>query len=277
MPRDINLTSQKWNEIVFDGKPTDYGAYQMRKSSSRRHVIAFFAIVVLMVFVALLPKLIETVANMRAKTDNISDDTTLADLKLMEELEKQNEVKQQVMAEPPPPLKSTIQFVAPVIVPDEEIEPDQQLKSQDELQDSKAQVSLFDVKGDDEVLGVDKADLEAHQRVAEAVDNTVYDFVQQMPEFPGGETELLKFLNSSIKYPVIAIENNIFGTVTARFTVMQNGSIGNITILSSPDRVLSDEATRVIKSMPRWIPGKQNGKAVNVNFTVPVRFVLKDM
>lgn len=275
MAKDINLTSKRWNDIVFDGKPQDYGAYEMRRTSSRRHVIAFIFIVLLVTLVALLPVLIETVAKFRPAAENISEDTTLADLKTIEEVEKQNEIAQQVAAEPPPPLKSTIQFVAPEIVNDEDIKDDEMIKTQEELQQSTAQVSLFDVEGTDEELGVDKAELEVHQAAAEEVDNKVYDFVQQMPQFPGGNEELLKFLGTNIKYPSIAAENGVEGTVVVRFTVMSDGSISNVNVLSGPDSSLNNEAVRVVKTMPRWIPGKQNGRAVNVNYTVPVRFVLK--
>ncbi len=271
MAKDINLTSRRWSDIVFEGRPKDYGAYEIRLSSTRRHIVAFLCVVALVAVVASLPKLIETVANMRPQSDNLSDDTTLADLALLEEVEKQDEIVQQTIVEPPPPLKSTIQFVAPVIVADEEIAEDELIKSQTELQTSTAQVSLFDVEGDDEELGVDKAELVEQQKIAGDAE-VIHDFVQQMPQFPGGNEELMKYLYAHIQYPRIALENNISGTATVRFAVMKDGSIGNLSVLQSPDRSLSDEATRVIKGMPKWIPGMLNGKPVNVYYVVPVHF-----
>jgi protein TonB len=274
MAKDINLTSKQWNDIVFEGRPKDYGAYELRLSSTKRHIIAFLFIILLVVFVTFLPKLIETVEALRPAPDNLTEDTTLADLAAIEE-QKIEELVQQTQVEPPPPLKSTIQFVAPVIVDDEDMTEDEQIKSQDELNASDTQISLFDVEGTDDELGVDKAELEEHQQAAGEGTGHIYDVVQQMPQFPGGDAELLKYLRDNIVYPTIAMEHGIQGTVTVRFAVMSDGSIGNITTISSPDRTLSDEAVRVIKSMPRFIPGMQNGKPVNVYFHVPVIFRLQ--
>lgn len=275
MAKDINLTSTKWNDIIFEDKPKNYGAYEMRQSSSKRHIWAFLITAVLLVFVSLLPQILETVARLRPAPDNISTDTTLADLELMDETEKLDQVVQET-APPPPPLKSTIQFVAPEIVADEEIPDEERLKSQEELLASKADVSLFDVEGDDDAHGIDKAELESHREIAaEVVDNKVYDFVEQMPSFPGGDSELRKFLSSNVRYPEIARENEIQGTVVMRFTVDRDGSITNVTVLASPDNSLTKEATRLIGSMPNWIPGKQNGVAVRVNYNVPIVFKIQ--
>jgi protein TonB len=272
MAKDINLASKQWNDIVFEDRPKDYGAYDIRLSSSKRHIVAFVFIIFIMAFVAMLPKLAETVANLRPPVENISDDTTLADLELLEEIEKQEEIIQQTIVEPPPPLKSTIQFVPPEIVADEEIEDEDLLKSQEELQESTAQVSLFDVEGTDEELGVDLATLQEHQEVAGVVDETIHDFVDQQAQFPGGLTELNRWLEDNLKYPAIASENGISGTVTLQFAVMVDGTTGMFVELASPDKSLTDEAIRAVKAMPKWIPGMLNGKAVNSTFRLPVKF-----
>jgi protein TonB len=273
MSKDINLTSKKWNDIVFEGRPKDYGAYEIRLSSSRRHVAAFICIVALMVVVALLPRLIETVASFRTVAENISEDTTLADLKILEdEVQQQDEIVQQAAA-PLPPLRSTIQFVAPVIVDDEEINEDELIKTQDELQKSTAQISLFNVEGTDEELGVDLAELEEHQIIAgENVENKVFDFVQQKPQFPGGDKALLEYIYSHVEYPQMAIDNGIQGTVTVRFVVRSDGSIDDVTIMRSPDPILDKPSTDVIKRLPKWIPGSNNGVPVNVYFYTNIIF-----
>lgn len=105
-------------------------------------------------------------------------------------------------------------------------------------------------------------------------DEKPYEAVEQMPTFPGGETELMKFIRDNLKYPVIAQENGIQGRVILRFVVSKTGAIDNVTVLRSLDPTCDKEAIRVVKSMPKWIPGKQNGNNVPVYFTLPVVFKL---
>ena len=101
-----------------------------------------------------------------------------------------------------------------------------------------------------------------------------YDAVEQMPTFPGGEAELMKFIRDNLRYPLTAKKEGIQGRVILRFVVTKTGAIDNITVLRSLDPACNEEAIRLIKSMPRWIPGKQNGNAVPVYFTLPVVFKL---
>ena len=101
-----------------------------------------------------------------------------------------------------------------------------------------------------------------------------YDAVEQMPTFPGGEAELMKFIRENLKYPLSAQKEGIQGRVILRFVVSKTGTIENITILRSLEPACDEEAIRLIKSMPRWIPGKQNGNAVPVYYTLPVVFKL---
>ena len=109
----------------------------------------------------------------------------------------------------------------------------------------------------------------------EDIDVPVY-FVEKMPEFPGGQQALFKYLSENIKYPVIAQENGIQGKVTCQFTINKDGSIVDIEVIrSGGDPSLDKEAVRVIKSMPKWKPGKQNNKTVRVRYTLPVRFKLQ--
>lgn len=96
-------------------------------------------------------------------------------------------------------------------------------------------------------------------------------FVESMPEFPGN---IFKFLSEHINYPAVAIDNQIQGKVICQFVVNRDGSIEDVVVVSSIHPSLDKEAVRVIKSMPKWIPGKQRGKAVRVKFTLPVNFKL---
>ena len=96
-----------------------------------------------------------------------------------------------------------------------------------------------------------------------------------MPSFPGGPSALMQYLSSNIKYPVVAEENGVQGRVVCTFVVERDGSITDVRVVKSVDPSLDKEAVRVVKSMPKWIPGKQNGSAVRVKYTVPVTFKLQ--
>ena len=96
-----------------------------------------------------------------------------------------------------------------------------------------------------------------------------------MPSFPGGNEALMKFLQENVKYPVVAQENGVQGRVVVSFVVERDGSITDVKVVRSVDPSLDKEATRVVKSMPHWIPGKQNGAAVRVKYNVPVSFRLQ--
>lgn len=274
MAKEISLTSQKWNDIIFEGKNKDYGAYEMRKSSSKRHIIALIVIAVFVVFVSFLPLLVETIAA-GLRTESLDGDVVLADLQQLEDQVKEKDIIRDQAVEPPPVLKSTIQFTVPEIVPKEQIAEDEEIKAQEDLAESKVQISVATVEGV-EKGGVDIADLNQHKVVAE-VEDKVFDSVEQMPEYPGGRNALTRFIQSKLQYPEIAASNGIKGTVTIGFIVGIDGSISEITVLDGvKDRSLQAEALRVVKLMPKWIPGKQNGQGVKVRMKYPITFNLQE-
>lgn len=102
----------------------------------------------------------------------------------------------------------------------------------------------------------------------------VFDVVEVMPQFPGGQIAMLKYIMENIKYPEQAMKEGIQGRVTVRFIVEKDGSISDVKPVLSVHPLLNKEAVRVVKSMPKWTPGKQNGKPVRVRFNVPVMFKL---
>ena len=106
-------------------------------------------------------------------------------------------------------------------------------------------------------------------------DNNVYSVVESLPSFPGGNAAMQQWMSQNLKYPPVAQENGIQGTVTVQFVVEKNGSISNVKVIRGKDPSLDREAVRVVSSMPRWTPGKQNGKPVRVSYTVPVKFALQ--
>lgn len=272
----IDLTSREWCDLVFEGRNKAYGAFELRQSSPKRHNIAMIIIIVVAVIAFSVPALIRFVTPEKVE-EAMTEVTTLS--KLPEAEVKKNEDLKPLAPEtpPPPPLKSSIKFTAPVIKKNEEVSEEDEIKSQDELaKNDKVAISIADVKGNDEINGADIADFKEVVRpeAPKEEKEVPYQAVEQMPQFPGGDAELMKYIQDHLKYPVIAAENGIQGRVIVRFVVSKTGEIQDVTVLRGVDSSLDKEAVRVIKSMPKWIPGKQNGNNVAVYFTVPVMFKL---
>ena len=101
---------------------------------------------------------------------------------------------------------------------------------------------------------------------------TIFRSVEQMPQFPGGEAALMKYIDNHIKYPANAAKNNIQGRVIVQFVVRKDGSVGKVKVVRSVDKDLDKEAVRVVKSLPKFTPGRQNGQVVSVWYTLPVTF-----
>jgi len=272
MQKNININSEEWCEIVFQGKNKEYGAYVLRSLTGKRHRNALILVSVLFVVGLLLPGLIKTV--LPEKKERMVEVTSLADLKI--EQEKPKEETPNIEVPPPPPLKSSIKFTPPVIRPDEEVAEQDEVKTQETLNETKVSISVADVKGTNEETGIDVADLDKNQAITqEAPPEEVFVIVEQMPEFPGGETALRKYIANAIKYPVIAQENGIQGKVFVTFVVDKDGSITQAKVTRGIDPSLDKEALRVINSLPGWVPGRQGGKPVKVSYTVPISFVLQ--
>ena len=264
----IDLTSLEWREIIFQGKNKEYGAYQLRGDSNKRHNISMIIITVVALVGFSLPKLIELATPKQKEVM-----TEVTSLSALDKAEVKNDIKKVEPVEPPPPLKSSIKFTAPVIKKDEEVTDENEIKSQQELTDAKSAISIADVKGNDEVNGQDIADIK--ENVTQEVEEKVWEVIEQMPQFPGGESELLSFIAKSIRYPVIAQENGIQGRVILRFVVSKTGVVSNVEVLRSLDSACDKEAVRVVKTLPNWIPGKQNGVTVPVYYTLPITFRLQ--
>lgn len=267
----IDLTSREWCELVFEGKNKAYGAYEMRQTSPSRHNKALVIVVIFILIAFSLPFLLKAVANQEDK-ETMTEVTSFADLDTPEEEPEQQELKKPDLP-PPPPLKSTIKFTPPVIKKDEEVREEDEMKTQEDLNLNKTAISIADIKGTDDIHGKDIADIrEVVKEPVEEKKQEIYHTVEQMPQFPGGETELLKYIRDNLQYPQAALENNIQGRVIVQFVVGKDGKVTNVQILKGVDRLCDQEAVRVIESMPQWIPGKHNGVAVPVYYRVPVTF-----
>ncbi len=166
--------------------------------------------------------------------------------------------EQEIKPPPPPPPPQVIE-VLNIVDNDVEIE--------DELE-------IDDSEADDETV-IDVAPVVVAQEEEESEESEVFFIVEDMPEFPGGELALRKWIANEINYPVIAQENGIQGKVYVTFVVGKDGSVSNATIARGVDPSLDKEALRVVNKLPKWKAGKQRGKPVNVSYTVPINFVLQ--
>lgn len=263
----------EWCELIFKDRNKNYGAYKMRRDLGKRQTAALVIVTAVAFAGFTLPRLIRMA--IPAQKEEMVEVTQLSAL---EEPEVKEEILKKVepVAPPPPALKSTIKFTAPVIKKDEEVHDDDELKSQEELTQTKIQISIADVKGNDELNGKDIADLqEVITQAPETQKEEPYTMVEQMPLFAGGPAELLRYIAKNLKYPVIAQENGIQGKVILRFVVSAQGFVEEVKVLRSLDPYCDKEAIRVVKSLPQWIPGKQNGRNVPVYYTCPIVFKLQ--
>lgn len=265
----LDLNSEQWCELVFEGRNRAYGAYELRRSSAVRHNKAMLIILIVAVIAFSLPALLKIVMPEHVAKEVMTEVTTLSQLPPPEV--KSDAVKK-VAAAPPPPLKSTIKFTAPVIKKDTEVREEDEMKTQEEVTQAKVAISVADVHGNDEENGADIADIK--EIAPDPGTEVPFTVVEQMPQFPGGTNEMMKFIQKHINYPAIAAENGIQGKVYLRFVVLPSGEIGHVEVLRSLDPSCDKEAMRVVKMMPKWIPGKQNGNAVSVYFTLPIAFKL---
>ena len=273
----IDLIDNGWVDLVFEGKNHSYGAYQLRKETGKRNLMAILVMFAIGVAIAAFVAIKGVVENAMKQDVAIEADVELA--KLAEKKEAKVEKKEEPKVEKieVEKVKSSVKFVPPVIKKDSEVKPEEELKSQEELNKTNTAIGAFDVKGNDEAAGeVLKAkEVIAQPEPPKEEETKVFDVVEQMPSFPGGPSALMQFLSSNIKYPVVAEENGVQGRVVCTFVVEKDGSITDVRVIKSVDPSLDKEAMRVVKSMPKWIPGKQNGSAVRVKYTVPVTFRLQ--
>ena len=273
----LDLVSNEWTDLVFEGRNQAYGAYKLRKGTTKRNVwsILIVALAALLLFIGLsIQKMVEA--------NRTVENTQAIELSALEQKKKEAKVEKKEVIKVEPEkvvekVKSSIKFTAPVIKKDNEVKDDEEIDLQ-KVENTNTTIGAFDVQGNDEVGG---EVLKAKEEIAQPEppkheeENKVFDVVEQMPSFPGGMPALMQWLSQNIKYPVIAAENGVQGRVIVQFVVEKDGSVTDVHVAKSVDPSLDKEATRVVKAMPKWNPGKQNGSAVRVKYTVPVMFKLQ--
>ncbi|MBO7609687.1 MAG: energy transducer TonB [Muribaculaceae bacterium] len=285
MPKDVDLSSREWCDLVFEGKNKDFGAYEMRTTSTKRHnkaVLYTLIGAILAVAAAIsIAKVNEYLAERRL-AEEAQQDEVLID---MGENEEPEEEQQERLEQPKPEVLpeevlNTVKVTELRIVEDEKVKAEDEIKTQDELKETQTAFGQKDNDKGTEDRNVtrtlrDEVVVEKKEPEKKVEKEEVFRSVEQMPTFPGGEAALMKYLSSHIQYPTMAQENNVQGKVIVQFVVTKTGKVGEVKVVRSVDKDLDREAVRVCKSLPNFVPGRQNGQPVSVWYTLPVTFKLQ--
>jgi periplasmic protein TonB len=247
------------DDIVFEIRNKDYGAYQLRKKYDRTVIVALMFGIIVVSTAVITPYL-----NAKALENRQKRAEREVEIK-MENLDTPDETVAPPPPPPPPPADVVQQqkYVPPVVVDSVKPEETTQLMTADDAQNEIR---------DNEVVEVQEVKAEVQEAEPEELPFIV---VEEMPEFPGGVLELQKYIASNTNYPEVPKENNIQGKVIVRFCVTAKGGVSQVSILRGVDPELDAEAIRVVNTLPAFKPGKQGGKPVPVWYSVPINFTLK--
>jgi len=264
-----NVVYSGRNNIVFEGKNQEYGAFVLRRSYNKTVSKAVLFSVLFLVFCLSVPAILAYLESLKSEEVVIKDDNNV---NLMDAPPVNPDEPPPPPVEPPPPVQETIKFVPPVVtneeVPEEDIPP-----TQEELKETNAGVTTQEGSGD-----IVDLPIEQNNEVIEDPDaNKVFVSVEEMPSFPGGDEGLMKYMQKSVNYPSLEKENGISGTVYVYFVINKEGNVEDTKVVRGVKggSGLDKEALRVISNMPKWSVARQNGRPVKVQFTYPVKFVLK--
>jgi protein TonB len=260
----FDLRSKGRMEIVFQNRNKEYGAYPIRKNYEKR-VASSLSLVTFILFILIVMHWAAGVLKSADRLNSLHHDEILT-LTEPPPIDKTAPPPPPIIT-PPPPILQTIKFSVPKVVKDETIE-SEALPTQEEVRN--VQVSTSTQEGNTDL----SLPLE-NPVVAEPLEEKIFTHVEEMPSYPGGNDALMNYLQKNIRYPVQARENNIEGTVYISFMIDNNGKIRDATLLRGLGGGCDEEALRVVKLMPDWKPGRQNGTNVKVKgIVVSVKFSL---
>lgn len=269
---DINkILKSDYLDILFEGRNKSYGGYELRrKYPTRMRNAAFIGIGVIVLAVAA-----PAIASLLKPKEKPAPVAIMKEVTLAEPppVDPKKPPPPPPPSQPPPPVKPTVKFTPPVIKKDEEVKEDEKPPDVKELKEASAGVKTQegDVNGIDPGIvdnpGTGTGVVEAPPPPKEEI----FTYVEQMPE-PG--FDINAYLSKTIQYPPQAREANVQGRVVVKFVVDENGNIGSITVVKGIGGGCDEEAKRAVAGMPKWKPGKSNGKAVKVFYTLPVKFTL---
>jgi protein TonB len=261
-------------DLLFEGKNQKYGAYALRRGYQKRLGEALLVtIAVVGLFI-----LFFVVAGYLRKHDAVKPAPPQNDLVLDQVNIKQRDQPPPPLPPPapePPKVKPQVQYVPPQVVKDDQVKQAEEMPDIDLIKNRAISTvtKAGAINGMDPGLVADKG---TGVVAAAPVTDRVFTYVQQMPSFPGGQAALMQYLRNHIRYPDIARENGIEGLITVEFIVGPDGTIRDVTTVGAKKGGgLEEEAIRVVSDMPKWTPGRQNGRAVTVQFMLPISFMLK--
>jgi periplasmic protein TonB len=254
------VNAPDFDDIVFEERNKEYGAYRLRKKYNRNVLIGMLIGILIIGTAIITPYLNAKAAEGRTKR---------AERQVEIKLENLDTPNEQVAPPPPPPPPPTDvvqqqRYVPPVVVDSIKPEDIKQLMTADQAQTEVTNKEVVEV--------VQQVKEEVQEADPEA---TPFVVVEEMPMFPGGDVELLKYISEHTQYPEVAKENNIQGRVIVRFCVTSKGGVSQVSVLKGVDPELDKEAIRVVNTLPTFKPGKQGGKPVPVWYMVPITFTLK--
>ena len=287
--RNVDLTSKEWRDIVFSNKNKEFGAYQLRAKSDKRHNMAVLYTLIGLVIVLFLIFGYSKYSDYQAEKAALeakekAEKMSQAILEQVEETpEEDEEIEEQKFEQPevvvPEEVLATVQVTQIAIVDADKVK--------NEVMDMETQQEDNTARGVVNQEGSDDADKfkavqeqvvvkEPEPEVQKPKEEQIFVAVEQPAEFPGGMAALKRWLNNNMRYPEAAQQNDIQGRVIVNFVVEKDGSIANVKIAKGVDKDLDREALRVVKKMPKWQPGKNNGVAVRSYFNLPVTFRLQN-
>ena len=285
MAKEVDLSSREWCDLVFEGKNKDFGAYVIRTSSTKRHNMAvLWTLIGAIIFGLLVFGLVQANKYIEARRLQNAQDQTEVLIDMSQEAEEPEPEQQRVEPEKPEVLPEEVLKSVKVtelqIVEDEKVKKEDEIKTQDELKETETAFGQKDNEKGTEDRNVtrtlkEEVVVEKPIEKPKEVKEEVFRSVEQMPQFPGGEAALMKYLSSHINYPPMAAENNVQGKVILQFVVEKDGKVGEVKVARSVDKDLDREAIRVVKTLPKFTPGRQNGQPVRVWYTLPVTFKLQ--
>lgn len=274
---DVNkILSADVLDIVFDGRNKEYGAYDLRKTYSKRMTYALVGTALLLALAFLGSFLASSLKNNDDKTEMIVQDVQLEEVKTEEP--KNEPPPPPPPPKPEPPKVEMAKFTPPKIVKDEEVKEDEKPPEVEKLEETK--IGTINQEGikDEGIVAPPASDegkgvVEAPKKVEEDWDKT-FTKVEIESEYPGGTSAWQRYLNKSLRYPQDAIDNEVQGTVVVQFIVDKEGMVSNVEAISGPEE-LRDEAARVIKKSGKWTPAVQNGRQVKSYKKQPITFRLE--
>jgi protein TonB len=256
----LDIFTNQWLDIVFEGRNKVYGAYELRKSNNKTAVKALVIGAIVFALAVSLPLIVSLLPD-SSEADEVLD-TKIVSIKLP----PKEDIKKNIPPPPPPPPKvDQVKFVKPVVAKAEEIteEPPKTV----EIKDKK--LGAVTIKGDpDAVLTVEPVGT-GTAAVVEEVDNQIYNTagIEVKPDFPGGINKFYKFVGDNYQTPE---EDGLKGKVYVTFVVEKDGSLTDIKVIRDIGYGTGKEAIRVLKKSPKWSPGVQNGKPVRVLYSLPI-------